>query len=202
MRAGAVKRRGPHPWPLSPDLYPKGREEKFIPLPGCRVGQLPVGKVSLFYPSDGMLGGFTFAGFAEGRGYNEFLDSADYQADVHQCAPHFSVRIEERNRGNMNRTCLKFVAAGLLICLVGGCAWLDPPCDNSCAGGGPNGAGHHAAVAGGGRAPRTTRPASSPIPTIPIAARATTSPARPTSVRENIGRHRLMAPQKDGRVYR
>ena len=57
---------------------------------------------------------------------------------------------EERNRGNMNHTCLKFVAAGLLTCLAGGCAWLDPPCDNGCADNGPN--GQWSSCAGGGGA--------------------------------------------------
>ena len=57
----------------------------------------------------------------------------------------------------MNRSYLAFVAAGLLACLAGGCAWLDPPCDNGFSNNGPtaqglsdngaNGAGRHAAAA-------------------------------------------------------
>jgi hypothetical protein len=110
---------------------------------------LSAGKLGLFYPIDGMeRDSFMRILLADAVG-TIFWTLPIIGPMLTNVPPISPLASEERNRGNMTRKYLAFVAAGLLICLAAGCAVLDPPCDENCPDNGPRGHCHHAAAGAG-----------------------------------------------------
>ena len=111
----------PHPYPLSFCLLirrltppaPLRLPPSAFPLIHVRLRPACLFSCGLLYASCN--------GSAGGDGSADFLDSADYRADVHQGDSLFSLQLVERNSEDMKRIYLALTAAGLMVYLAGCC---------------------------------------------------------------------------------